>query len=192
MIATIDVVRLIEERRGDAVVVPTAGGSRWWREVTRNESLDLPIVGAMSKASSVALGICLARPDRKVIVIDADGSLLMNLGSLVTIGGQAPKNLCHFVLENGVYATTGGQPIPNAWGFSFAGLAKTSGYASAYDFDDLEDLTTRIDEVMSAEGPVLACVKTEPEVDFVPPRLRPRIQRRTREAIKDVIQALKQ
>ena len=58
----------------------------------------------------MALGIALAKPDTKVILFDGDGSLLMNLGSLVTIGNKAPKNLVHFVMDNGVYATTGGQP----------------------------------------------------------------------------------
>ena len=191
MITMNDALRLIEERRGDAVVVPVATGSRGWSEVSRNESLDLPASGAMGKGSSLALGLCVARPDRKVIVIDGDGGLLMNLGSLVTVGGKAPANLYHFVLENGVYAVTGGQPVPNPGGFSFVGLAQAAGYAAAYEFDDLEEFATNIDEVMASRGPVLVSLATVPEVQNVPVWQRRRRRfRRIPEAIKDIVRAL--
>jgi sulfopyruvate decarboxylase subunit beta len=190
MIAMRDALVLIEEQRGDAVVLPTMTGGRGWRQVSHNESLDLPVGGAMGKTSSVALGIALARPDRKVVVIDGDGSLVMNLGTLVTIAGKAPENLYHFVLDNGVYAVTGGQPIPNAGGFSFKGLAEAAGYASAYEFDDLEELATSIEQVMSARGPVLVSIKTEPEVENTPIWERPRASRRTTDAIRDLVAAL--
>ena len=65
----------------------------------------------MGKGSSIALGLALARPDIPIILFDGDGSLEMNLGSLVTVANKAPKNLYHFVIQNGVYAMTGGQPI---------------------------------------------------------------------------------
>lgn len=190
MIAMDDALRLIEERRGDAVVLPTMVGGRGWQKLTGDESLNLPVSGAMGKASSVALGLCLARPDRKVIVIDGDGSLLMNLGTLVTVGGQAPENLCHVVLDNGVYAVTGGQPVPNAENFSFAGLAKAAGYAATFEFDDLEELATGVDEVMSSVGPVFVSIKTVPEIENTPIRQRVRTARRTPEAIKDLARAL--
>ena len=93
MMSMNDALRLIEERRDDAVVVPTMTASRGWQEVSHSESLDLPVGGAMGKASSMALGLCLARPDKKFIVVDGDGSPLMNFGSLVTIGGASPENL---------------------------------------------------------------------------------------------------
>ena len=158
--------------------------------MTQNESLDLPVSGAMGKASSVALGLCLAQPDRKVIVIDGDGSLLMNLGTLVTVGGQAPENLCHVVLDNGMYAVTGGQPVPNAENVSFAGLAKAAGYEATFEFDDLEELATGVDEVMSSAGPVLLSIKVVPEIENTPVRQRVRAVRRTPEAIEDLARAL--
>ena len=187
----VDALRLIEERRQDAVVVPTMTAGQGWRTATGDESLDLPISGAMGKASSVALGICLARPDKRVILVDGDGSLLMNLGTLVTVGGQAPENLYHFVLDNGVYAITGGQPVPNAGKVSFTTLAEAAGYASAFEFEDLEELATSMDRLMSATGPVLVALKTEPEIENTPVNLRPRGRvRRTPEIIKDVKEAL--
>ena len=191
VISMVDALRLIEEHRQDAVVVPTMTAGQGWRRVTGAESLDLPISGAMGKASSVALGICLARPDKRVILVDGDGSLLMNLGTLVTVGGQAPENLYHFVLDNGVYAITGGQPVPNAGKVSFMTLARGAGYASAFEFEDLEELATSMDRLMSATGPVLVSLKTEPEVENTPLNLRPRGRvRRTPEVIKDIKQAL--
>ena len=66
----------------------------------------------MGGASSLGLGLALARPDRRVIVFDGDGSLLMQLGSLATIAGAAPRNLVHFLFKNGVYHTSGAQGIP--------------------------------------------------------------------------------
>ena len=96
----------------------------------------------MGKASSMALGLALAQPGEKVILFDGDGSLLMNLGALIAIANKAPANLCHFVMENGVYATTGGQPVPGQGRFSLAKLALAAGYPAAYEFDDLEEFTT--------------------------------------------------
>jgi len=137
------------------------------------------------------LGLCLAQPDKKVIVLDGDGSLLMNLGGLVTVGGEFPENFYHLVLDNGMYAVTGGQPTPNAGGFSFAGIAKAAGYAAAFEFDDLEVFATIVDQVLSAKGPVLASIKTEPEIENRPIWARPKeMMPSTVEAIKGLRQML--
>ena len=84
MISAFDAVKAINVLRGEAVVVATMTPNRYWELVSERPELDLPIFGGMGKASSVALGLALARPDRKVVVLDGDGGLLMNLGSLVT------------------------------------------------------------------------------------------------------------
>ena len=191
MITMNDALQLIEKRREDAVVLPTMTATRGWQEATHNESLDLPVAACMGKASSVALGVCIARPDKKVIVVDGDGSLLMNLGSLVTIGGMSPENLYHFVLDNGVYAVTGGQPIPNSGRFSFAGMAQAAGYARSFEFDDLEEFATSVDEVMDGKGPVLVSIKTEPEIENRPIWERAKTRNpRTPQAVKTVSKAL--
>src|SRR5215216_8097775 len=106
-----DVIRALAEHRGDAVVVPTMTTAPAWRDIAADD-LSVNCVGFMGGASSLGLGIALAQPERKVIVLDGDGSLLMNLGSLVTIANAKPKNLVHFVFENGLYEVTGGQPVP--------------------------------------------------------------------------------
>jgi phosphonopyruvate decarboxylase len=159
MISSLDAAKAIARERGDAVVVSTMTPNRYWESVTQKADLDLPIFGAMGKASSVALGIALAQPDRKVVVLDGDGGLLMNLGSLVTIAGVAPENLVHFVFEDDVYFTTGGQPVPGAGTFDLATMAEGAGFAAAYQFDDLEDLASELPAIMSAKGPVFVCLK---------------------------------
>ncbi len=190
MIPLNEALRIIEERREDTVVLPTMTGGNGWRELSGNEAMDLPVSGAMGKASSIALGLCLAQPQRKIIVVDGDGSLLMNLGSLVTIGGKGPENLYHFVMHNGVYAVTGGQPVPNADGITFAGLARASGYARSFEFDDLEDFATSIDEIFSSKGPVMVALKSEPVIDNTPEEMRPKVARRTPQAIKELKETL--
>ena len=163
MIEMRDAMRVIQDlRRGD-VVLTTETSTMAWKDVARDPTLDLPIP-AMSKGSSVALGVALAQPHRRVILWDGDGSLLMNLGSLVTVAGKAPRNLYHIVLDNGMYAMTGGQPVPNAGRFSFEEMARAAGYPRIYRFDDLEDWTNEIPRVLEEPGPVLIVMETAPEL----------------------------
>ena len=193
MITNYDACRIVEEHRGDAVVVTAMNAGNWkfgWPAVTHREELDLPVTGAMGKASSVGLGLALAHPERKIIVLDGDGSLLMNLGTLVTIANKRPENLYHFVFENGVYAVTGGQPIPGEGKLSFAGMAKEAGYASAHEFDDTEELATNIDSVLKEKGPVLVCLRTVPEIENTPVQFREKTRRGTPKAIEEVSTAL--
>ena len=152
MIDQVHMMEVIQKHRGDAVIVTVERASVAWPKVSTMPTRDVsPTV--MGKGSSFALGVSLAQPDTKVIVLDGDGSLLMNLGTLTTVGNMQPRNLYHFVLENGMYATTGGQPIPGQNVISFAGMAKDAGYAKVYNFDDLEDLDGRAGEVFSEGGP---------------------------------------
>ena len=89
-------------------------------------------VGAMGQASSHALGLAIGSPERQIIVLDGDGSLLMNLGSLVTIGEIQPAQFLHLVFENGVYEVNGDHPIPGQGRVDFASIAKSAGYCSAH------------------------------------------------------------
>ena len=188
-IKNVDAVRIIDEHRADGVIIPTmnAGNVAFGLpSVTRHEELDFPMFGCMGKASSVGLGLALARPERKVLVLDGDGSLLMNLGTLVTVSNKAPENLYHFVFENGVYAVTGGQPIPGEGKASFRGMAEEAGYAASYEFDDTEELATNIDSILGQKGPVLVCLKIVPEIENTPVQFRQRPRRNTRTAIADL------
>ena len=189
MIKNVDAVRILDEHRGDSLIITTmnAGNMRFGLpSVTQHEEMDFPMGGCMGKASSLGLGLALARPERKVMVLDGDGSLLMNLGTLVTISNKAPENFYHFVFENGVYAVTGGQPIPGEGKASFQGMAREAGYAAAYEFDDTEDLATNIDDILRQKGPVLVCLKVVPEIENTPVQFRQRPSRNTTAAIAEL------
>ena len=94
--------------------------------------------GAMGQASSHALGLAIGSPDRRVIVLDGDGSLLMNLGSLVTIATVRPQHFLHLVFENGVYEVNGEHPTPGTGQVDFAAMAIAAGYQTAVCFSKLE------------------------------------------------------
>src|SRR5215212_7801441 len=119
------------------IVLPVYSTAFDWLSI-RPSPLNYLAHGAMGLASSHALGLALGRPDKRVIVLDGDGSLLMNLGTLVSIAEAAPKNLYHFVMENGTYEANGGHPIPGRGAVSFAGLARSAGHKSVYEFADLK------------------------------------------------------
>jgi phosphonopyruvate decarboxylase len=114
----------------------------------------------MGKGSSVGLGIALARPERKVIVLDGDGSLLMQLGSLATVSGVQPRNFTHVLFKNGVYHTSGSQETPGGARVDFAGMAKAADYRNAYTIDNLEELRIRMPEILAEDGPVLVQLLT--------------------------------
>src|SRR5438477_9148592 len=103
-----EALRAIAQARGDRVVISTMQVVTPWHALSPSP-LNMTCVGFMGGASALGAGIALARPDRKVVVLDGDGSLLMQLGSLPTIGGAGPHNLHHIVFQNGVYETSGSQ-----------------------------------------------------------------------------------
>lgn len=126
--------------------------------------------GSMGLASSHGLGLALGRPDRRVLVFDGDGSLLMNLGTLVTIAEAAPPNLAHFVFENGTYEANGAVPTPGRGVVSFAGFARAAGFRNVHEFSDLAVLKAGIGAVLGAPGPTFVTLHVVPgdpsPVDF--------------------------
>ncbi len=143
------------------IVLPVYSSAFEWLGV-RQSPLNYTAHGAMGLASSHGLGLALGRPDLRVIVLDGDGSLLMNIGTLVTAAAVAPKNFYHFVCENGTYEANGGHPIPNQGTVSFAGLARSAGYGNVYEFSDLKNFEQQIGAVLAEPGPVFGVLKIEP------------------------------
>ena len=189
MIDNQEAVKLIDANRGEAVIVATMNANNvrfGLPSVTTHETLDMPLSGAMGKASNFALGLALAQPERKVMVLDGDGSLLMNLGAMVTLANQTPENLCHVLFDNGVYAVTGGQPVPGSGRADWEGMAKAAGYAATFSFDNLEDLATGIGEVMAATGPVFLHLTVTPQIENTPVQFRQRAPRTMQVAIREM------
>ena len=154
-----EVLRLIAAQRGPAICIPTMTTGPEWRAIAPND-LSVGCVGFMGGASCLGLGIALARPDRRVLVLDGDGSLLMQLGSLATIAGAAPRNLVHFLFKNGVYHTSGAQGIPGGLSVDFVTMAKGAGYRAAFAIHDLDDFKRRLPEILKMEGPIFVELHT--------------------------------
>ena len=154
--------RVLARHVTDQIVVPVYQAAQEWRVAKPDYPLTFFSIGAMGQASSCALGLALGRPDKRVIVLDGDGSLLMNLGSLVSIANQAPKNLLHFVCENGTYEANGGHPIPGRDRVSFAGFARAAGYSRTLEISDLADFETKIAGLLREDGPIFVTLKLVP------------------------------
>ncbi len=154
-----DVLQAIAAARDDAIVVPTMTTAPAWRALAPDD-LSIACVGFMGGAGALGLGLALAQPDRRVVVLDGDGSLLMQLGSLATIAGAAPRNFTHLLFKNGVYHTSGAQEIPGGGGVDFVQVARGAGYRSACAVDTLDDFRRRLPALLREAGPLFVELHT--------------------------------
>jgi thiamine pyrophosphate-dependent acetolactate synthase large subunit-like protein len=152
--------RILKRHVTDEVVVSTYSSAVDWLALGER-TLNYFSIGAMGLDSSHALGLALGRPDKRIICLQGDGSLLMNLGCLVTIAAAAPKNLLHIVVQNRTYEANGGHPIPNTR-TDFAAMARSAGYAHAHEFSELANFEQQAAHVLQQEGPVFATLHVEP------------------------------
>ena len=120
----VEATRIVVEAAGDAPIVASLGHPAYDLFAAGDRAQNFYTWGSMGVASSIGLGLALAQPARRVFVLDGDGSLLMNLGSLATIGLLQPANLVLVVIDNEAYATTGGQPTPTAHGADLEAAAR--------------------------------------------------------------------
>ena len=146
------------------------------------------MIGSMGLASSIALGLALARPERRTVVFDGDGNLLMNLGILPMVGGGPaigrgrPTNFVHVVFDNGVYGSTGGQLSPSR-GVGLAAVAAACGYARAESVDSAAGVERALRGAIIADGPsfILVRVNAEerpaPRIPYAPEEIRDRFRR---------------
>jgi thiamine pyrophosphate-dependent acetolactate synthase large subunit-like protein len=123
----LEATRVIVGLAGDAPIVASLGHPAYDLFAAGDRPGNFYTWGSMGLASSIGLGLALARPDIRVFVLDGDGSLLMNLGSLATIGLLRPANLVLVVMDNEEYATTGGQKTPTAHGADLDAAARAMG-----------------------------------------------------------------
>lgn len=164
MMHTAELLKVYMEHRGDAITIPGRGG-RHWVPMSDEPHRDVPLGDpAMGGHSGFGLGLALAQPDRKIVLFDSEGDLLMSMGILTTIAEQNPPNFYHFMLDNECYATTGGQPVPNAKNVDYAAIAKASGYPKAHSFTEIEDFTRELPGILDGSGPVFVALKVYPEI----------------------------
>ena len=189
MMDTADMLQAFSRHRGNAIVVPGRGG-RHWVEISDKPNRDVPLGDpAMGGHASFAMGLALAQPGEKIVLFDSDGDVQMGMGILATIAEQQPKNFYHFMLDNECYATTGGQPVPNAQALAYHDVARACGYPRAYAYDNLETFSTDVKRILNEPGPVFVWLKVRPEIENKP--IGSRSQWRTRSQIQ-VIKDLKQ
>jgi thiamine pyrophosphate-dependent acetolactate synthase large subunit-like protein len=122
----------------------------------------------MGGAPALGLGLAMARPDVRVIILNGDGCMLMNLGTLVTIGEQSPPNLMLVVLNNGLYAVTGGQATPGAGKVDFAAMAVAAEWRSAHTFAEVEAWEASLPASLTDTGPVFVELRVLPEPGSIP------------------------
>ena len=159
MIPSMEATKAVNFHRKDALVISTSFALREWSQVSERRDLDVDLSDCMDRAPAVGLGLALAQPEGKVLVLDCDSTLRTNLGGLATIGESNPENLVHFVFDDVASSSTSGVHIKELDNLDLAQIALSSGYAKTYEFDKLEEFLIGIEEVMRQTGPVFVRVK---------------------------------
>ena len=154
---------LLAERSQELLVVSSLGSPTWDVASTGNHAANFGFIGAMGQAAPFALGLALARPSKRVLVLVGDGELLMSLGVLATIANEAPKNLAVVVLDNERYGETGGQPTATAGRTDLEQVARGCGFEHARSFSATDDLGSLRSFALEGNGPVLAVAKVAGE-----------------------------
>jgi thiamine pyrophosphate-dependent acetolactate synthase large subunit-like protein len=164
------VLTKLESLREDTdVVVATMTAGMLLPSISTHE-MDLISMAPMGMASPFGHGVAIGRPDLGVVIVDSDGSILMNLGTLVTIGGTKPKKFLHIIMENGGYDITGGQSLPGVGTETIPEFALSVGYAQATRVSDPGELDSALEQAMAdmhqGVGPILLCLVVPKEFDW--------------------------
>ena len=168
----LEATRVIVGLAGEAPIVASLGHPAYDLFAVGDRPQNFYTWGSMGLASSIGLGLALARPDIRVFVLDGDGSLLMNLGSLATIGLLQPANLVLVVMDNEEYATTGGQKTPTAHGADLDAAARAMGVsrtATVRTEAELENVAKA--ESHAPEGPTVIIAKVSESAPIAKPPL---------------------
>ncbi len=168
-------LKVFKAVRKDEVVLTTMGPAREWAAISRHPLDFCHIPSCMGHTSAIGLGLALAQPQRQVIVLNGDGSMLMSLGNLVTIAAAGAKNLTLVVCDNGVYEVTGRQRTPGG-PLDYVGLARAAGIAYAWRFDELPAWRDGVRDVLASLGPRFVHLRVEPawqEQDLAVPLREP-------------------
>ncbi|MCE9530433.1 MAG: hypothetical protein K8T89_04775 [Planctomycetes bacterium] len=146
--------------RGDRAVITTMGSSGLWPSIS-DTPLDFAYIpSSMGQGIAIGLGVALAQTRHGVIAVMGDGSLLMNLGSIVTVANH-PANLFVILIDNGLYEVTGGQPTAGSGTVDFAGMARAAGIERVHAFDSLDEWKLKARELLGGSGPVFVWLKVQ-------------------------------
>lgn len=156
--------RIVGKLHKREAVIGGIGNSNWdlWAAGQRDENFYM--LGSMGLAAPIALGVAIAQPNRRVLALEGDGSLLMQLGCLSTIAARAPTNLVIVVWDNSIYQITGGQPTPAAQaGTDIVGIARASGIHNSHWAADEAEFDTLLDTALTTDGPHLIAARIDNE-----------------------------
>ncbi len=134
-------MQVLLEGRGDLLLVTGLGSTTWDAASVGDDERNFYLWGAMGAAAMVGLGLAIARPERRVLVVTGDGEMLMGLGALATIGVERPPNLALVVFDNGHYGETGMQPSHTQAGVSLCGVARACGIEAVFDITEAAALS---------------------------------------------------
>lgn len=157
-----DCLSVLAKYRKDDLVVSCWQSIDAWDQVSPSK-YNFQGLRTMGDCSTFALGLAIARPDKRVIALEGDGSLCMDLSSVVTIAGAAPPNLYQFVMHNKIYETTGGQTIPNVDHLDLAMIARGAGITNIHRFSDTKTLEKELPNLFNEKGPVFIILDIEPD-----------------------------
>ena len=180
-----EVVTELLSERGNLLVVAGLGAPAWDITHAGDHDLNFPLWGAMGGAALIGLGLALAQPKRKVLVITGDGEMLMGLGALATIAVQKPRNLSIAVLDNERYGETGMQETHTGHGVNLAGMAKAAGFAHTFMVRTEAEVTRLKKRIYSGDGTLFAQIKVDAErlPLVLPPREGSLLKNRFRAAL---------
>ena len=159
--------------RGDMLVVAGLGAPVWDCTAAGDHPLTFPLWGAMGGAAAMGLGLAMAQPDRRVLVITGDGEILMGLGSLLTIGVQRPENLVVVVCDNERYGETGMQLTHTAGGLDLPAMALAAGFVSGECIRSDNEFKAVLPRIQLGAGPAFWSIKIRAEetvIDAMPPK----------------------
>lgn len=165
-----DVVNELLRDRADLLVIAGLGAPNWDVSAAGDHANNFPLWGAMGSAAMMGLGLAMAQPKRRVLVITGDGELLMGLGSLATIAVENPPNLTVAVLDNERFGETGMQKTHTAAGVDLAGIATAAGFRTSRIVKTMAEVTELRELAHRGTGPVFAQIKINAEaLPFVMP-----------------------
>ena len=179
------VVRALLVDRGELLVIAGLGAPAWDATDAGDHPLTFPLWGGMGGATAIGLGLALAQPDRRVLVLTGDGELLMGMGSLATAGVQRPRNLAVVVLDNEHYGETGMQPSHTAFGVDLTAIATACGFSSSSMVTTMDQVAMLRADIHRTEGPLFAQIKIAADKLplVLPPRDGTQLKNRVRAAL---------
>ena len=151
--------RLVAKLQNEEAVIGGIGHTNFDLWAAGRRPQNFYMLGSMGLAIPIALGVAIAQPQRKVIALEGDGSLLMMLGCLTTVGTRAPKNLIIVIMDNGAYEITGGQPTATSKGTDLAAIARAAGIPQSHWAADETHFESLIDHALASPGPHLIAAR---------------------------------